>query len=391
MAPLGWALAAAGHEVRVACSSKLAPTVARSGLTAVPVAAELDMLLVHRLRALREDGQLPGGTREVPLLDPGTGAPLSGPFASREFRTGRWRRHLQSLERGIDNVTEYARRWRPELVLSDPLSVEAVLAADALGVPAVWHLWGPAGPEEIRADLEVVTEDPLGDCNRYPLEKVPDLVDAVLDVCPAELAPPVPGTRLSMRHVPYNGPAVEPGWLAVPPDRPRIAVAWGNSVTDTYGPASFLVPEVLAALAGLDVEVVVSVNGADRGRIGPVPDNATVHENLPLNLLLPTCALVVHHGGAGCLMSALDVAVPQLLLTFSVEQDANGRRLAATGAGRHLPGRQTDVAAVRSAVEAMLATPRYAAAADRLRADLHTRPAPADVVPHLLALAPTAG
>ena len=42
LAPLGWALQAAGHEVRVASQPSMAPTITAAGLAAVPLGADLD-------------------------------------------------------------------------------------------------------------------------------------------------------------------------------------------------------------------------------------------------------------------------------------------------------------------------------------------------------------
>lgn len=51
LVPLGWALQAAGHEVRVACALSQTEPLGRTGLTAVPVMRPgLEMIVQGRLR-----------------------------------------------------------------------------------------------------------------------------------------------------------------------------------------------------------------------------------------------------------------------------------------------------------------------------------------------------
>ena len=49
LVPLGWALRAAGHEVRVLCAESDVDPVTRAGLTPVPVLRGLDLLLGARM------------------------------------------------------------------------------------------------------------------------------------------------------------------------------------------------------------------------------------------------------------------------------------------------------------------------------------------------------
>ena len=125
----------------------------------------------------------------------------------------------------------------------------------------------------------------------------------------------------------------------------------------------------------------------DLARLGTVPPGVRALERYPLHALLPTCAAVVHHGGAGCVMTALDAGVPQLALTFAVEQECNGERVAGAGAGLQMRGHLAEPAAVRAAVTDLLAKPSFARSAAALRDDLRGRPTPASLVDQLAALA----
>lgn len=391
MVPLGWALQAAGHEVRVACAASQEPAVCRTGLTPVPLYEGMDMVFLTRLRYLW-DAQ--AGNWPYPWRPP---HPVTGDEVTSltEFDFGRYvsehtAQTVGAMVRSFDAAAGFARRWRPDLVVHDPLAVEGQLAARVAGVPAVAHLWGPAGTHEpAERGLSLVPEYPAGTFAKW---KVGDLgpgdVTHVIDPCPAELAPPI-GTaeRLPVRYVPYNGPGEAPDWLVEPPERPRVCVVWGSSTTAMSGPRSFVLPRVVEAVADLDAEVVLTATGEDLARLGTVPDSVRVLERFPLHPLLPTCSAVVHHGGAGCLMTALSAGVPQLALTFAIEQELNGERVAAAGAGQQIRGDLAEPAAIRAAVTDLLAKPGYAAAARGLADSLNARPSPADLVGRLVGLA----
>ncbi|SEB30878.1 UDP:flavonoid glycosyltransferase YjiC, YdhE family [Streptomyces misionensis] len=392
MVPLGWALQAAGHEVRVACAPSQVTAVSGAGLSAVPVLGDLDMVFLARFQNLTD---IRAGTwryPELPGLHPDTGEELAGldGFDFETYATECRRRIARETATGVAGVLELVRSWRPDLVVHDRLSMEGVLAARALGVPHVAHLWGPVGTAESDPRLHPLPVDYTRAFPRNGLPEMgPELIEYVIDPCPPSLAPPTRATRLPVRYVPYNGPGAMEPWALEPPARPRVCVLWSNSVSTSYGAGSYLAPRVVRALAGLDVEVVVPVHPDDAARLGELPPNVRTVERFPLHLLLPSCAAIVHHGGAGTVMTAAAAGVPQLALTFGPEQDADGGRLAATGAGLHITGDRATEAAVRGAVAALLGGPTHRAAAGRLAGENAARPVPADLVGPLERLAAT--
>lgn len=382
MVPLGWALQAAGHEVRVACPPAQRGAVADAGLVPVPVLADLDMTYLNRFANL---SAARAGTWAYPWppLHPDTGAPVPD-VSAIEF--GELARRVKQAvasgtEQGYARTLEFARAYRADVVVHDRLSADGLLAARVLGIPAIAHLWGPVGTTEPDPALYPMPVDYTGAFPRYGLPPLSaELVGYVLDPCPPELAPPVSGTRLPVRYVPYNGPGGVPADGAGTAGRPRVCVLWSNSMSRTYGLRAFLVPLVVRALAGLDVEVLLPVHPDDARALGELPANVRPLGQVPLHLLLPGCAAVVHHGGAGCAMTALVAGVPQLVLSLGPEQEANGSRLAAAGVARHLPGHSADEAAVAAAVTALLDGPATADRAARLAASAGRRPTPAAVV-----------
>lgn len=382
--PLGWALQAGGHEVRVLCPRSQAGPVSQAGLLPIPVLDGMDVAVHNRLsyvwEALRGDWPYPW----LPL-HPLTGAPMA---TLADFDVAGYRRTIEPgyarrAAAGHDEAVRFARGWRPDVVVHDPVSTEGPLAARVLRVPAVLALWGPVGTHE-PGGLDILSKDLSQSFERYGCGSFgADAIEWVIDPCPTAVAPPIRGGRLPVRYVPYNGGGVAPDWLYAPSLRPRIAVTWSTALTVMSGPHSYVLPRIVAALSDLDAEVVVTATRDDVAALGVVPPTVRVLERCPLRLLLDHCDLVVHHGGAGSAMTALALAVPQLAITFAREQARVGERLSAAGAGAHLPGHLATQEAIRASVMGMLAGPGHQRAADELCADNLRRPTPVQLAARL--------
>jgi glycosyltransferase len=66
-------------------------------------------------------------------------------------------------------------------------------------------------------------------------------------------------------------------------------------------------------VAGLDIEVVATLNDLQLQGVPHIPDNVRVIEWVPLTHLLPTCSAIIHHGGPGTFAAAVAHGVPQLV------------------------------------------------------------------------------
>jgi UDP:flavonoid glycosyltransferase YjiC (YdhE family) len=106
-----------------------------------------------------------------------------------------------------------------------------------------------------------------------------------------------------------------------------------------------------------------------------------------LKLLLPSCDLVVYHGGAGCGMTAVCEGTPHLSLPFTPEQTAHACRVASAGVGSVHSGQTATPAEIRESVLQLLAEPGYRVAAEDLRDEMAHRPTPAALVADLEKLA----
>jgi len=391
MVPLARSLGAAGHGVRVLCAPSQADAVRAAGLAAVPALDGLDMVLQARLRQFWDAQAGDWPYRWLPP-HPVTGVELEtlAEFDFPAYRAQHRAAALSATARSFDAAVAFARDWRPDLVVHDRLSLEGLLVARVLGVPAALHLWGPVGTAEDGA-LRLLPGDPTGAFPRYGVGELSgDLIEHVVDPCPDALRPPLGDAhRIPVRYVPYHGAVGRPAAALEPPTRPRAVVVWGTSLTAMVGPRSFVVPDILRGLSIVDAEIVALVSPSDAARVD-APAGVRLLPGYPLERALDGASVVVHHGGAGCTMTALTAGVPQVAVTFAGEQAANGERVTAAGAGRHLPGADFDADAVAGAVADLLRDARARRVAADLRGQCLARPAPADLVPALARLAATA-
>lgn len=187
-----------------------------------------------------------------------------------------------------------------------------------------------------------------------------------------------------MRYIPYNQGGQLPDWALTRPDRPRVCITVGSG-GPTFGAVARL-QSLLADLGDKDCEAVLTTGG---GEIGEMPDNVRVVDWIPLNVLLPTCSAIVHHGGPGTTLAALDAGIPQIVVPFSAEQFNNADLIARSGAGIHRgngiqPG-DNDLS-VADLDWALSDEPARKAAA-RMREEMHAMPLPSTIVPLLENLA----
>ncbi|RSM44871.1 DUF1205 domain-containing protein [Amycolatopsis balhimycina DSM 5908] len=376
LVPTMWALRAAGHEVRVASQPRLAPVITESGGVAVPVGPDLD----HDEVRARAMGDL--SLRAVPAV-PAAGESMTGWPADHLARVARvFGVFTAYSEAMLADLLDYARWWRPDLVLYDPTTYAGPLVAAALGVPAVRHTHGVDVTYQAR-DVVTGLVAPLAD--RIGVSDV-DLVGALtVDPCPPSLQFDSPVRRATIRYLPYNGPAVLPAWLwGAAGERPRVCVTWGTSTSRLAGDMPVPLRELIEWTHELGYEVIACVGAADAATLGPLPDDVRIAESLPLHLVLPSCAAVVHQGGNGTMLTAGYCGVPQLVLPQLPDQTFHAGQLAAANAGRVLVGGEVGPDAVHVEL-AKLVTGGESATA--LRTEILAQPTPAAAIPQLVELA----
>ncbi|WP_305788006.1 glycosyltransferase [Symbioplanes lichenis] len=376
MVPLIWAGRTEGHDVCVAAQPWGESVVVNSGVPMVTIARSFDMnaeLVRHRDRGPVES-------------EPGAPNPLFRTLVDAQVRF--------AVESAAE-VVALARDWRPDLVVADPLVLAAPLAAAAAGAPLFHHLWGPdllraspwgypgcgmspdAWPDRLselyarhgcspRAENAVATVDPW--LSRMGIVETP--------------------SRIPLRFVPYNGTGVLPPSVLAPSRRRRVLVTWGSMLTTRDGIGAFPVADVVKTLHAQDAEVVLALRSADRELLPDLPPGVTVVENVPLNAIVPRCDAVVHHGGAGSIMTAAYYGVPQLGIPASLDVRTCCRRLAETGAAVAVDNERATVDTLASAISTVLTDDRVARAAVALRGEVLAQPSPAEVVGRMAAYLP---
>ncbi|MGX9886900.1 nucleotide disphospho-sugar-binding domain-containing protein [Streptomyces sp. NPDC002276] len=391
MVPLESAALAAGHEVRVASSPRLMRMVSESGLPGVPVGRDVDLASLSKDRnraSWHRQERWPDDWPVHPeLLD-------DAQFALIE-NLGRMQALMASAM--LDDLLDLARYWRPDLVVHDAVTLAGPVVAAAVGVPNVSHLWGTPGLQRI--EMRRLGDEPLPEyAQLYERAGAPVRTEPTAWIDPSAPGIRYPGgpTCRQMRYVPYNGPGLLPDWLLQKRSGSRICVTWGATGAALHGSGSEVerVRQCVDAAAELADEVVVAVTGETAQALSsvPLPTRARVAVGLPLHLLVPSCDLVVHHGGAGTSMTAAGAGVPQLLITTRPEPSVNGTRLAASGAARHLMADEVfadpdATGPLHAEMDRLLSDPVHTAAARRLADGMRVQPTPAEVVTDLANLA----
>ncbi|MGW0534413.1 glycosyltransferase [Streptomyces sp. NPDC003032] len=382
MLPLARACQTAGHEVRVAVLPSCVPTVRQAGLTPVPVGAEPG-------RGAASFGAGPAGGGPWPAdwplrvreLAPEQRALLDG-ITARQFATA---------EHMADEVTAYALRLRPDLVVHDAATHVGPLVASVLGVPSIAHLWGSAAVlrmdrvdlgDELRPEFRELYSTHGGEAGHEPRWW--------LDPCPPSLWLPVPGVRrVAAGFEPARASRASrasSALTATRSGRPRVCLIWpGPRVPG-------VVTGTAARLAARGVEVDLVLDPAAARTPGELPDGVRVVSGVPLDSVLAGAAAVVHPGDGPGVLAAARAGVPQLVLSPRPEQLVTGTRLAAAGAGLHraLPTLLVAEEPVRLVVHDVLELLESAdarVAAERLRDEAAQMPGPAEAVALLSATA----
>jgi glycosyltransferase (activator-dependent family) len=395
--PLAWALRAAGHDVAVASAPSFADTITRAGLTAVPVGRDASIWRVDGLDPERMEESRAGlpppwnvvaEPAEVTWLDQ-----LYGHFNAVEHG------HKPENFPIVAGAVEFARFWRPDLVLWEPLSYAGAIAAEASGAVHARMLWSidvlgvtrdhylrlrDQQPPDERADP--LAEWLAGYGRKYGFEAGERVLTGhfTLDQMPGSVR--LASDRLDylpIQYIPYGGPAIVPKWLRADPGRPRVGLTLGTTATERFGGYSFSVQAALDALAGLDVDVVATIADGERSRLGTIPGNVRVVPFAPLADLAASCSAMINHCGPGTFLTTARSGVPQLHLPLDFDEPELARRSAAQGNALTLHGRHITGDTIRAAVLRLLGEPTFGERAAALRDELRAMPSPAAVVAEL--------
>ncbi|MEV0660670.1 nucleotide disphospho-sugar-binding domain-containing protein [Actinomadura luteofluorescens] len=364
VAPLATAARNAGHEILLAANEPLVETATAIGIPAVAISPEP---IGHFVRGAR---RRPGASEfEQP----------------REAMLHLGRSYARMARAGWDALLDVAGAWSPDLVVGGAMSYAAGMLADRLKVAYVRHAWDivpttgtdPGAEEELRPELE-----------RLGLAGLPAPA-LFLDVCPPSLRPsPVSGAQ-SMRWIPVNlQRPVEPWMYTRPEGRRRVLITSGSRARMFQDPAWSL-----RHLAGrlADAEVLVAAPEEIAAEFGAGPGGVRAGW-MPLDVVAPTCDLIMHHGGGATALTAMNAGVPQLITPEGVYMEIIARAVSGFGAGltveAHRQGTDRDAAeAIAAGCREILSSPAHTRRARDLGREIAALATPAETVRTLETLA----
>lgn len=363
-APLAWSLAQAGHEVCVASQPNLVPTITGSGLLAASVGEPLDIGGIVKVGGSRSpfnvadmNDQRPDGSNVVGALS------IYGPIISGSLAD----------DATLTDLLDFARGWKPDLIVWDALTYTGSLCAHALGIPSVRVLFAMDHFSRLRDNylhLKKSRADPLTTWLQRRLERLnlptaPDeqldtlaLGTVTVDPLPSLFSVSPSHPRWDVRLPNAFGAGVKTWHLEPPPDgRPRICVTVGLSSRE-FGLTPPPLAKILKGLGEVDAEVVVTLTPDQQRDLPPLPSNIRPEPVVPLDALLPTCDAVVHHFGTGTVTAALRQGVPQVHVAAPTDlwgESVLADMLSKHGAARSLAYSDITPESVRDAIEELLA------------------------------------
>lgn len=364
LVPLAHAAHGAGHDVLVASSGKALEAAAAAGLDAV---------------AADEDGASARAYEDLlrKVTDPD--ADISEAFFLDYIVPGFGDIGVHMA----DGLVEVAKRWGADAVVYPEGQPVGLLAAQAIGVPAVLHGVGTPrrSPQEV-VDYLVPLAQRLGVAE-------PADADVELDVSPPSLdrpyEPPSVGITLPMRYGAYSGGAQLPRWLFQRGSRPRVVATLGSFVPGYGEVEGRALREVVLGTADLGIELIMTIGPFELPQLpSPLPEHVTPVDWTPLRALLATCDGIIHHGGQNTMHTSLHAGVPQLVLPL-IGEDAvdTGRIVAARGAGSMLDMADLTADSVRAAVDDLLSTPSYRDVSREVAQEMRAMPDPSTVIGQL--------
>jgi L-noviosyl transferase len=273
-------------------------------------------------------------------------------------------------ERTLDGMSALIRAWGPDLVIAESTAFGAPVAAADCGVPFVEHRPGPAFPSLLR---KLVADELTHD--------LPDPM-LVVDNCPPSFQHDDAAPGQVTRYVPYNGPGVLADWMLARSERKRVCVTLGTGLP--HDPTSWSLLELMiATLDALSVEMVLAVPNPDEVRSPQwdgLPASVRAVGRYPLSAMVPTCDLVINHGGAGSVMTTLVSGLPQLVVPHYGDQFTTAKQVTQRGVGLAVPVSEISPEAVKTAVTALLDAPEYRKTAEEIAQENARQPTPADLV-----------
>nr|WP_245675433.1 glycosyltransferase [Micromonospora halophytica] len=292
---------------------------------------------------------------------------------AREQQSGHWYARLEAVT--LDALRAFTEDWRPDVIIGGVASYAAPLLAKRLGVPYVNHAWDIHDPRLLHLGAAEELQPELAELG---LDTLPE-PDMLIDITPPSLRPPDAPSAQMMRWIPGNSQCCLQPWMYKRGKDTRIGVTIGTGVA-TYNQYDFL-QAIVENVSTLDAEVVVPVTEdvvpVLRERLG----DDVLTGWVPLDVLAPTCDVLVHQSGGSTMMTALSAGVPQVLIPDPNLYRANemARSIVEAGAGIVLSPEEATSDTIAKSCQEIVSNPAYAAAARTLAAEIAALPLPSEV------------
>ncbi len=348
------ALAAQGHDSLFATASNLCPLVASYGIATAEAGMTDDAAVAEARRRWPETASAPPGAWTTRMFceiaAPAMAADL-GPLVSR---------------------------WRPDVVVREEGEYGGALAAAAAGLPWVTHGWGsPLSPPEEVVEVGRLLDPAWQRAGLRPREGAALYGSAVLDPCPPSLYVDPP--TMPDRHVvrPSSPGRMTAATRLRSQGRPLAYVGFGT--VPLFRDVSALTHAVVSALLARDFDVTVTSGSDQLKRELRAKDRERVHVErwVELPALLQLCTVVVCHGGAGTVLSALAAGLPLLLTPLGAPSQLRMSAACQTrGVGRVVVWNGNNADEIGDALSEVTSSGRIAAAAMSVAGEMAAMPDP---------------
>jgi len=344
----------AGHEVFLAADDSLIPVITGNGIPAVSITPTP----VHYF-----------------MWTDSSGAPAKMPQSPRETMLFSGRAFARMAEASLAALLDLASVWRPDMIIGGATSYAASLVAAHLDVPYVRHAWDLVPTTEMDEGAVEVLEPQLRKLGLDQLPQPSTWIDIHPSVLRGENAPPAQ----LMRFVPGNEQRRLERWMYTrDSDRQRVLITAGTRGGQSRSQNAEHLRNLNDALSKLDIEVLIAapddIADSLRADVGQTPVCW-----IPLDVVAPTCDVIVHHGGGVTAATAMNAGIPQLVAPRDDYQVTLAQPIADFGACVLLARGQGSAGQIVQACQQILADPGYRLRSQALAEQIAALPSPSVV------------
>ncbi|MEU7133245.1 glycosyltransferase [Streptomyces sp. NPDC046261] len=339
-------------------------------------------------------GTVVPGAPEPGSPGPGASFPPWGQRGAAALRS-LWEDCLEPLAEAMaPGVRAAVREFRPDVLVADQQALAGGLVADQLGVPWATSATTSAeftaltGTPQLRAWADERVQRLRQRTAARGSRSDPRRSDRLVLLFTTEaLAGPAGHFGPRVRLVgPSIAPRPSPGgfpWHRLDDARPTVLITLGTVSGDAG--AHFL-PACAVAIRDRS-DAVQAVIADPSGTLRDTGDGIIVLPHVPQLALLARCSAVLCHGGHNTVCEALWHGLPLVIAPIRYDQPVIASQVVRAGAGLRIRFRHANADRIGAALDAVLAEPRYRAAARRVGDSFRAAGGAASAATHLERLA----